>query len=351
MVHGEPENPLKNLVSTLRAGATPRGIKGLTYLKEGIAVGDSSIDPVQDLDGLPFPARHLLRQELYRNALLGGVYTTLRASRGCHHHCTYCIAKDIFSRNVRYRSVESLLSEITSVAQEFKIRNFVFFDDAFTANSKLVTEFCKAVIDSGLKIRWACNSRADEIDYGLALEMKKAGCVAVSLGIESGSQIILNSIKKGTTVQAGERAIAWAKRAGLAVEAYIVIGFPDESLDTIEETRRFLLRAEPDDASVCVVKPFPGTEVYQEFKRRGLLLFNDWEAFEEFEDHDTPLIRSAHLEGHDILQHRDGLNRSFVNRPSCYVRRAMRVRQLGFGIFWRGVKLFLRNSFTQQVPS
>jgi radical SAM superfamily enzyme YgiQ (UPF0313 family) len=141
---------------------------------------------LDDLDSLPFPARHLAHNELYIRPDTGEMQTTLVTNRGCPFSCIYCLANQVAGRKNRMRSPQNILSEIRECVERYGIRNFLFRSDLFTANRAWLLELCRLIQESGLKIAWSCNSRVDTIDLEMLQAMKAAGCWIIAFGSNRG---------------------------------------------------------------------------------------------------------------------------------------------------------------------
>ncbi len=224
----------------------------------------------RDLDGLPLPARHLLDNAIYRSPETGNMLTVVHGNRGCPAHCIYCPAGLLTDYTVRFRSPESVVNELRECVERYGIREFLFHGDTFTINKKWLRELCDRIVDAKLDIHWGCNSRVDTMDDERAQWMKRAGCWVVAFGIEHGDQTLLDKMKKNATVQQAREAVACCKRNGLRVHAFMVIGLPWETEETLETTYRFLQELDPDFFDFNLATPLPGTELHEIALREGL---------------------------------------------------------------------------------
>lgn len=281
-VFGEGEHTMVELVKAIEDGGGYSAIPGLAYKDgEGPHQNASRTAP-QNMDDFPFPARHLLPPlTLYRPAAiywrrLPSVH--IFTSRGCPFACTFCQSSrlasgNIFGKKVRSHSVEYSVEEIDRLVKDFGVKEILINDDTFNVSKKRVYAFCEAIMKRGLhkKIEWTCNIQVSTpiIEAPLFKAMKKAGCWQVMPGIESGSQQILDMIKKGITLEEAERAVRLAKEAGLVIKANFILGHPTETKETIEETVRFAKRIRAHFASVTLMSPLPGTELYDSAKDFG----------------------------------------------------------------------------------
>jgi radical SAM superfamily enzyme YgiQ (UPF0313 family) len=232
---------------------------------------------IKNVNVLPLPARHLLDMNSYSREVEGQKATSIVTARGCPFDCSFC-CKDIHGRKVRFRSEESILEEIDSVKENYGISSFIFYDDIFTLNRsrlKRLTDAFKA-----RDITFRCNGHAGTNTYEDYVALKEAGCREISFGIESGSDYILKQVNKGTTAKMNYDTIVTAKRAGLLTKAFLVVGFPGETQETIDDTKRFMDKADPDKFTLFQFVPLPGCDVYRNPAKYGVTSMNkDWDQF------------------------------------------------------------------------
>lgn len=224
----------------------------------------------QDLDALPFPARHLLKNEIYVSPETGRPLTVIHGNRGCPSACIYCPAGVLTDFTVRFREPERIVEELRESVERYGVREFLFHGDTFTINKRWLKELCDRIVDAGLDIHWGCNSRVDTIDDERAQAMKRAGCWVVAFGIEHGDQTMLDKMKKNATTDQAREAVACCKRNGLRVHCFMVIGLPWETHETLETTYRFLRELDPDFFDFNLATPLPGTELHEIALREGL---------------------------------------------------------------------------------
>lgn len=290
VISGEGENVLLELANLLSAGNRNRQtthheedvisdlskLGGISYRRNGKRIHQSARRFIDDLDILPFPDREaLLGADTYTSEDRG----LLMGSRGCPYNCSYC-ATQIWTRKVRYRSLSNILEEIKHVRRRYKTRQFTFKDDSFTVNRKRVLEFCNALVDEDIKINWDCNTRADLVDLEMLKIMKKAGCNSIKVGVESGSERILQLMDKGTTLQGIKDAARLFREAGIHWTAYFMMGVPTETQEDVQKTLALLHTIKPGFASIGVYEPFPGTRLFDVGVEKGLV--NKEMSYEEF---------------------------------------------------------------------
>lgn len=249
-------------------------IAGLTYRDNGKVIANSFQDLSIDLDALPFPARHLVNNDLYLMPDTGKRMGLILASKGCPFECIFCLAPIVDGKVFRLRSPESLVKEIEECISKYRITEFWFRADSFTINRKWVTQVCQMIIDRKLKIRWATNSRADAIDEEMLVLLKRAGCFALGFGVESGSEETLKRLKKKITKEQSRRMVALCRKFGIQTYLFFVIGFPWETESDVFDTIEFAKELNGDVFNFSVATPFRGTELFDEFRSAGLLGIN-----------------------------------------------------------------------------
>lgn len=219
----------------------------------------------QNLDDVEFPARQLMNNNLYIRPDTGEPIATIQTSRGCTGNCIYCLVPPLSGNKVRFRSPENVFKEIDECYHKYGIRNFFFRSDSFTINSDWVENLCNLIINSDLhkKIEFTANSRVFPLKKETLEIMKKAGCFLVAFGFESGSEETMKKIQKGATVENNRQAMKWAREVGLQVFGMFVIGFPWETKEHINKTKKFIREIKPDFIEVNLALPFSGTKLHE----------------------------------------------------------------------------------------
>lgn len=227
----------------------------------------------EDLDSRPFPARQLMNNNLYLRPDTEEPMATIQTGRGCPSNCVFCLTPVISGRCVRMRSPQNVMDELTECYEVHGIRNFFFKADTFTIDPKWVKEMCELIINSPLhgKIAFTANSRVNPLSKETLQLMKDAGCFMVAFGFESGSDEMLKTLKKGTTVEMNLRAAKWCHEVGIPFWGFFVIGFPWENKEHILATKKLIMQADPDFIEVKMALPFYGTELYEAAKEFNLL--------------------------------------------------------------------------------
>lgn len=280
LIRGEGEFVFVELLNTLNNNATLNSIKGLVYRDNGRIIMNEMRSNIEDLDKLPFPARHLLSNRLYRT-FDSDRMTTIIAMRGCPAKCIYCAVNLVAGRKCRKRSPNNVIEEIKLCVSEYGTRFIAFLDDTFTFDKTWAHNLCAEFIRTGLNkdIKWSCLTRVDNIDYGLLRHMKQAGCIRVEFGIESGSQELLDYLKKRITTQQVREAFLMAKKIGLSTMGFAMLNIPGETAETIAKTKRLIMEIEPDFLQLSFATPYPGTELFELCAKDNLLMSKDWSKY------------------------------------------------------------------------
>jgi anaerobic magnesium-protoporphyrin IX monomethyl ester cyclase len=276
VVRGEGEQTMLELAE-LVANSNLKGlgeVKGITFRKDGNVVRTLDRDFIQNLDELPHPAYKHFPLEKYR--LYGKLILPITTSRGCFANCAFCLAPRMAGRRVRARSPKNVVDELELFKKLYKPDAFTFHDETFTTDKERAVAICDEIKRRKIAIPWDCSTRVDRISKALFAKMKETGCQLVSFGAESGSQEILNAMRKGTTVEQNAMAIKMVKEAGMTVTVSMIIGYPGETKETLEQTLNFIRKTKPDDVHLSLATPYPGIELNQVVKDLGWEMCGDW---------------------------------------------------------------------------
>jgi radical SAM superfamily enzyme YgiQ (UPF0313 family) len=294
-------------------------INGISYRWNGKIVRNPDREFIRDLDVIPFPARDvLLNKDSYSSEDMG----LLMTSRGCPYNCSYC-ATSIWERKIRYRSVDNVIDEIRFVMDKYGTRQFTFKDDSFTVNKKRVSELCDRLIREKIKINWDCNTRVNLVDEELLKKMKKAGCNSIKVGIETGSERILNLMNKKITFEQCRKAAKLFRKVGIHWTGYFMMGLPSETKEDVYQTLKFMKELKPDYASFSVYEPFPGTELFERGVERGLV-----QRERTLEDFYT--ISPKYYYVKDINRRVETMNKEEFERLELEMKKAIHKYNMGF---------------------
>ena len=264
VVIGEGEYTFFNLLQLLEAkrSKSPETVKGIAFRKDGKAVRTENAAAICELDDLPIPANYF-------------TYRHLALTRGCAGNCNFCGSPQFWGRHVRFHSSHYFVEQLEQLYQH-GIRFFYFTDDTFTINKGLVIEICKKIIEKGMKITWNAISRVDFISDDLLYWMRKAGCIQISFGVESGSEKIRSFLQKKITISKIQKAFGLTQKYGIMARAYFIYGCPGESWQTIQETIDLIDDIKPLGTIFYILDIFPGTQLYEDFKQRAKVTDDIW---------------------------------------------------------------------------
>ncbi len=280
VVLGEGEITSAELVRTFSSGADWRKVPGLAFLSSAELVYSETRTMHSDLDSLPHPAWGLFPVENYITSMDHRQKTQphleVVASRGCPYSCVYCY--HIYGRKVRRRSPASIVNEIEELVERFGIEYTGFPDDLFTSDREFVLETCRLLRSRLPNIGWSCIGRVNLVDPEMLKEMRRSGCDWISFGIESGSDRMLERMKRNVSAEDCLRGIRMTREAGIHAEGSFIIGMFGETEETVRETVEFCKQADIT-APMLYVTPYPGTEIFRQAVDAGLI--PDVESFLE----------------------------------------------------------------------
>jgi radical SAM superfamily enzyme YgiQ (UPF0313 family) len=344
-VRGEFEVAVADLADALKKGSDLARVEGLTWKRDGEVVANSDRPLIRDLDELPWPDRELVPAERY----IVGLRTQdpcymVMASRGCPFRCTFCLWVPVmFNNKVRFRAVDKVVDEIEDLQRRYRAREVFFHDDTVNITVRRVEEICHEILRRKLKIGWIANFRADQTTPELFRLMRRAGCTKILLGVESGSQRLLDdTIDKEITLKEVEDTIRWAKQAGIRVHCTYSLGAPGETRETLRETLEFIKKTDPDDIQVSLMTPIPGTPFYEKVKHQVA----DWHDFDGVSGRSWCDLSTEEL--------KNAMNRIYIEHyltPRRVLRRVGRIRNFyDVKENWRQFKAFLSRYAATGLP-
>ena len=320
VIMGEPELTLKDILD----GVPNNEILGICYSDNMQGIKNDLRPFNEDLDNLPFPARHLVDNSIYKRPDNGKVQAVIKVSRGCPYHCFFCLATPVSGIKVRTRSAENIIAEIRECVEKYNINNFLFWSDIFNIDRAWTIDLCKKIIASGLKITWSANTRANTMDEEMASIMYKSGCRLVSIGVESGSQEVLNNIGKKITLDDIRKTVKILKKNKIKIYNYFVIGLPWETEKTVEETIKFAIELDSNFISFYTATPLPGTRFFAYAMMNKLV-----EGQLNFDSaYYVPTVRSHELSKERIFElHKSAIKRFYL-RPKFILKTLFSLRSL-----------------------
>ena len=283
---GEGENTIVNLLHSLEKKTELSLVNGIVFKNNGKIVNTKPRSYVQDLDTLDFPLTHapkvLKDFDKYPKEVFGYIF----ASRGCPYACTFCESKSMWTRKVRYRSPENIVSEL-KLMQSYGIDRVNFDDDTFGVSKKNIKAMNDLMHDELPNMTYTCETVVQLAkDEDVVKNMKHGGCTGTFVGIESGNNEILKKIKKTQTTDESIQAMRNLQKYGIESHAFIMVGFPSETEETFQETLDFIPKLRPDSVIFSIFTPYPGSDIYEECKREGII---DGEFDLSLYNHQSPL--------------------------------------------------------------
>ncbi|TET40650.1 MAG: radical SAM protein [Dehalococcoidia bacterium] len=299
LVLGEGERTLVELIRALEKGTGFHQVSGIAFREDKRVVQTGRRSPIEDLDELPFPVRHLLPLSKYR-AL--GAPCTVTSSRGCPFGCIFCSGRRIFGRRVRFRHPKLVVDEIETIHKELGFESINIVDDTFTLNHRHARNVCEEIMRRNLHIQWNVFARVDTVTEDLLKIMKEAGCVWLLFGVESASPQILETIKKGITLDGVRRGVKLATEAGIKVFNSFILGLPGETPETARQSVAFAQELDSDYGAKYgfhLLSPLPGTELYEKAEDYGLrILTRDWAKY----DANEPITETATMSPEKVME-------------------------------------------------
>lgn len=318
VIMGEAELTLKDILD----GVPNSEILGICYRENFQPVKNDKRPFIDNLDILPFPARHLVDNSIYKRPDNGNVQAVVKVARGCPFHCFFCLATPVSGAKVRTRSPENIVAELKECVEKYNIKNFLFWSDIFNFNREWTLELCQKIIESGLKITWSSNTRADTMDDEMAKMMYKSGCRLVSIGVESGSQKMLDNIGKKITLDDIRNTVKILKKNKIKIYNYFVIGLPWETEETVEETIKFAIELDSNFISFYTATPLPGTK-YFAYAMLNKLVEGNLDFRSAYYE---PVVRSEHLSKERIFElHKQAIKRFYL-RPKFILKTLLFLR-------------------------
>ena len=286
IVLGEGEETTKELMICLEGKRAFGDVYGIAYKYQGKTIKTPPRQLIHNMDDIPFPAYKYFDFDKYtRYEILEGLWNgrSLRnlrfvpiiSTRGCVGSCQFC-STPFFWQKWRTRSAKNVVDEMEFLAKNFGCGFFNFADDIFTVNKNRVVDLCKEIIDRKLDIVWDCETRVNFIWEDMLDWMIRAGCYCISFGVESASETVLKAIKKKTTPDQIANAFKLTKQMGMKTKMLLMVGNPGEDDHTVQDTVKMIEMVRPDFISVSEAMVFPGTELYELAKQKGLVNDDYW---------------------------------------------------------------------------
>lgn len=331
VVIGEGEIIFKNLLDALANNFTDFSqVNGLAWKKNGEMIINPPEKLIENLDILPFPARHLFDWKLYHpSAQIRGKKTSLIiTSRGCPFNCGFCFSHKTFGRTYRYMSPGRVIEEIKFLKEKYGVDGLQFYDDTLTFNKERIRELCDLMIAEKINLPWSCFTRVDCVTEDLLKKMKAAGCYQIFYGVEAGNQRLLNLMSKGITIEQIKNAFKWTKGAGIEALASFIIGLPTETEEEARASVKLAKEIGADYAHWELFTPYPGTNLYKIALEHGRLLTTDLSQYSPWRDEPVYLPNGRTAE--ELKATKQWIYRRFYLRPVFMLKRVKGLLNLPF---------------------
>ena len=293
-------------------------IRGLVFKRNQEVIQTSPRELITNLDVLPFPAYDLLPVNRYSSlASTRKPFITFIRSRGCPFYCIFCGVQKMFTRHYRCQSPEKTISEIDKLVKDFQIREINFKDSDFLIDKENVKKLCELLIAKNYDLIWTCNARVDMVNEEILPLMKKAGCSLITFGVESGSQEILDNLKKGTTIEQIKKAARLVQQFKIKYTFDIILGGIGESRQTFEQTLNLLKELSPDYVHLAFLTAFPGSELYDEAIRNNWFLGGKAEDY----NYEELQINATKISNKELAKTYQKAFISFYFRPRYILKR------------------------------
>ncbi|MDY6790618.1 MAG: radical SAM protein [Thermodesulfobacteriota bacterium] len=264
VVIGEGEYSFLKLVNCLKNN-DPKGIEtitGIAFKKNGEMLKTEPSKPINNLDELPVPAKYF-------------TFNHLSLTRGCPGKCTFCGSPRFWGTKVRFHSTEYFVEQLEALYQK-GITFFYFSDDTFTISKNRVIQICKKILQKKLKIAWVAISRVNYVNDDIIYWMKKAGCIQISYGVESGSEKMRKFLNKNISTDQIKTAFSITLKYGILARAYFIYGCPKESSESIQQTIELIREIKPLATIFYILDLFPGTTLYEDYKQKHNVTDDIW---------------------------------------------------------------------------
>lgn len=316
---GEGDFNIKEVVNRMPY----QSIKGIVYRQNGLAIINSRQGFIEDLNSLPLPAYQLFDIAEYKISKTLAKFSPvawLESSRGCLYNCIYC-NKTVHGNHFRTKSPERVIEEMFWV-KNLGFKEVHFTDDAFTTDINRSKRICDLILSNKVNLPWALITgiRANQVDLELFIKLKKAGCYRVFLGVESGNEQILRNIRKGINLDQVEKAVYWAKKAGVEIWGAFMIGLPGETEKSMQDTIDFAKKLPLDLVKMSILIPLPATPIFNDWDAKKIIKTKDWSKF-SFYSTPTAIYDHPDLSWDIIMKYYDKFYKEFYFNPSFMWRR------------------------------
>jgi anaerobic magnesium-protoporphyrin IX monomethyl ester cyclase len=315
VVMGEGERAISQLAKVITSGneSLATAIPGVACRRSGVNIKNPP-QYIENMDEIPYPARHLLPLELYDRTI---EYLDVKPadvmsiSRGCVFNCGFCETRKLWGNICRGFSSKRVIGEIEDLKSRYGTRGIYFINDNFTLRKEVTTEICNQMIEKKLDLQWVCDTRVDLVNNDLLALMAKAGCHTIWFGVESASPRILKRIGRNTTPEQVKEAFKLCKKNGIKTACSFMLGLPDETLADMEDSLNFAKKLDADWCQFNTFIAYPDSKLYNELLESGkytklddflLAVKSDEYTYEELQDVQRRFFKEFHMTPRQILK-------------------------------------------------
>lgn len=349
VVHREGELTMRELLRAIESGGNIGEVRGISFKENGAIVNNPPRSHILELDKLPFPAWDLFPLGKYstdpRTEIKNGaVEMQILATRGCPNQCTFCSSRTERSLGSKYRmrDPKSIVDEMAYMHERYASEVFSFTDLAFPLVRRHAVDFCNEMINRGLnkKLKWVTECRVKPLDEELLKLVKKAGCVRVCYGIESGNDKTLQLLRKNFTTEDVRRAVKTAHEAGLDVDGMFMIGLPEETEESIKRTIDFAIELNPRYAIFNIFVPYPGCDLWDILMSQNKITFKSWSDFTSYPTYSggIPVYVPEGLSKEKLMELQRCAMRRFYLRPKFIYDEFKRFKPSQIKKYYHGLK-------------
>lgn len=316
-VKNEGEKTIVELLGAIDNQTALHNVNGIVCREEGEVVETPPREFIENLDTLCFPHEHapevLKDYEQYPKTAFRSVFAT----RGCPYNCFFCGSRNVWGRKVRFRSPENVAREIGGLLK-LGLKFIHFDDDTFGVNKQYIADLCRALMRYSPGLKWGCEAHPKLMDDQVVALMKAAGCFHIQIGVESGNNEILSAMRKNITIEEALEACKIVKRQGLELQAFFIVGYPQETEETLQDTITAMKNVKCDVLTYSIFTPYPGTEAFEYCMMNGLI----------GDDYDVALYNHQSPANHFCLNITQGRFRELVSDVEKSVDRKFRAHRL-----------------------
>jgi len=328
-------------------------IGGLLYRRNGEIMSTGPSEPLNDVNTVPIPARHLLNMDSYTLGTMKGIknFTSIMTVRGCPFSCIFCSTK-VFGKDFRKKEPKKVIEEIKECIEKYGVKHFMFLDDTLTLHRQHIIDICNLIIEEKLDITFEGSTRANLVDEELVARMAKAGLIRLSFGLESADENIRITMKKMVPLEAYITANKLTNKYGIETLNSCMIGLPGETRETVKKTLAFLRNSkEIKQANISIAVPYPGTELSEMAKTGQMALKLETEDFSNYRRYNAAVMTVGDLSPDDLIEIQNEAFASIYMAPWRWEPMINKSGMMGAAITFRRLVSALKKGGTRYITN